>query len=206
VTQNIQFGYDHGAYAAEINTNYLGLVGPGVKHLSLDGNAPGAGPNSAGPNSGQIEVFQTQLTGPWIDETDIRPTIMYLTGLKDGYVHDGRVISQVVSDPNQALRAGGATQLGECYKQLNSSVGEFGAFTLAADTNAINSTSAGDAAYLGVVQALKSLEVVRDRLAIQIKNALDAAAFDNTRITHGGALITGCQATIFAAHQLASHS
>jgi len=205
VTQNIQFGYDHGAYAAEINTNFLGLVGPDVEQLGLDGNAPGDGPNSAGPDSGQIEVVDTHLKGPWIDETDIRPTIMYLTGLQDGYVHDGRVISQVVENPNDALQADGATFLGECYKQLNSSVGQFGAFTLAADTNAINSSSAGDANYLGVVQAIKSLEVARDGLAIRIKNALDAAEFDNQRISHVGALIAGCLHVIDGGHDMASH-
>ena len=206
VTQSIQFGYDHGAYAAEINTNYVGFAGPGVRHLGLDGNAPGDGPNSAGANSGQIEVFQTHLKGPWVDETDIRPTILYVTGLRDGYVHDGRVISQIVSHPNRALRARGATLLGECYKQLNSSVGRFGAFTLQADTNAIDSTSAGDATYLGVVQQLRALEVVRDQLAIRIKNALDAAEFGNHRIGHIGALIVGCVRTIRAAHRLADNS
>ena len=206
VTQNTQFGYDHGAYAAEINTNYLGLVGPGVKQLGLDGNAPGDGPNSAGADSGQTEVFQTHLKGPWIDETDIRPTMMYLTGLQDGYVHDGRVITQILADPNHALRADGTTFLGECYKQLNASVGDFGAFTLAADTNAINSTSAGDATYLGVVNALKNLEAARDQLAIQIKDALDSAEFGNQEISQPGALIAGCLATIRAAEGLASHS
>lgn len=204
VTQNTGFAYDHGAYAAEINTNFLGLVGPGVKQLGLDGNAPGDGPNSAGADSGQTEVFQTHLKGPWIDETDIRPTILYLTGLQDGYVPDGRVITQVLEDPNHALQADGVTFLGECYKQLNSSVGRFGAFTLAADTDAINSTSAGDATYLGVVNALKNLEAVRDQLAIRIKDALDSAEFGNQAISQVGPLIASCLATIRAAQGLAN--
>jgi len=206
VTQSTGFAYDHGAYAAEINTNYVGFAGPGVRHLGLDGNATADGPNSAGPDSGQIEVFQTHLKGPWTDETDIRPTILYVAGLRDDYVHDGRVISQIVSHPNHALRARGATFLSECYKQLNSSVGRFGAFTLAADTNSINSTSAGDSTYLGVVRALRNLEVVRDRLAIRIKNALDAAEFGNHRIRGVDAMIVGCLATIRAAHRVENHS
>ena len=41
--------------------------------------------------------------GPWVDETDIRPTIMYLTGLRDDYEHDGRVITQILTHPNRAL-------------------------------------------------------------------------------------------------------
>ena len=48
VTQNTGFAWDHGDYAAEINTNYIGFVGPGVKHLGLDGSGPADGPNSAG--------------------------------------------------------------------------------------------------------------------------------------------------------------
>ena len=47
-TQNTGFAWDHGDYAAEINTNYVGFAGPGVKHLGLDGQAPATGPNSAG--------------------------------------------------------------------------------------------------------------------------------------------------------------
>jgi hypothetical protein len=205
VTQNIQFGYDHGAYAAEINTNWVGFVGPGVKMLGAD-NPPGAGPSSAGPDSGQIEVFQTHLNGPWVDETDIRPTMLYLAGLRDGYIHDGRVISQILADPNDALGERGMTLLGECYKQLNSSVGDFAAFTLNADTAAINSTSAGDATYLGFVAKLSQLEVARDQLAIQIKDVLDAAAFSDQSVGHIGRLILGCLSTIGAAADLAAQS
>ena len=51
VTQNPGFAYDHGDYAAEINTNWLGIAGPGVKHRGLDGSPPEDGPNSAGPTA-----------------------------------------------------------------------------------------------------------------------------------------------------------
>ena len=44
VAVNSGFAYNHGDYAAEINTNYLGLVGPGVKHLGLDGTSGGQRP------------------------------------------------------------------------------------------------------------------------------------------------------------------
>jgi hypothetical protein len=85
-----------------------------------------------------------------VDETDIRPTIMYLLGLRDDYEHDGRVITQILSDPDFALSQPGVTALGECYKQLNSSVGKFAAYTLQADTNAIESNTAGDSEYLSL--------------------------------------------------------
>ena len=59
------------------------------------------------------------------------------------------------------------TTLGECYKQLNSSVGEFGAATLTASTNAVDSASAGDATYIHINQALTGLDKVRDALALR---------------------------------------
>ena len=101
------FAYNHGDYAAEINTNYTAFAGPGVRHLGLDGTSAANGPNSAGPNSGQTEVVNSGTTGTWMDETDIRPTLMYLTGLKDDYEHDGRVITEILSAPEpRAGRAG----------------------------------------------------------------------------------------------------
>ena len=205
VTQSTGFAWDHGDYAAEINTNYVGFVGPGVKNLGLDGPASGA-VTSAGPNSGQTEVADNHLPGPWVDETDIRPTIMYLTGLRDDYQHDGRVVTQILSDKNQALSRPGVTALGECYKQLNSSVGDFGAATLVASTNAIESTSAGDATYTAVDHALRQLEVARDHLGQQIKDELEGAEFQDTPVAHAPALLLGCGGLIGAAGLLAATS
>ena len=204
VTQNTGFAWDHGDYAAEIDTNYIGFAGPGVRNLGLDGNEPNQGPSSAGPNSGNIEVDQTNLAGPWTDETDIRPTIIYLTGLRDDYTEDGRVITQILANPNRALSAWGVTDLGECYKQLNSSVGQFGGATLAADTAAVDSTSAGDATYLSVDGQLRALEVARDALVATIKHDLWAAEFKKRDIRHVGELTAGCQSIIDQAQQLAS--
>jgi hypothetical protein len=202
VTQNTGFAWDHGDYATEINTNYVGLVGPGVKHLGAD-NAPDAGPNSAGPNSGQNEVVSNHLNGPWVDEADIRPTVLYLLGLTDKYNSDGRVVTQVIANPNSALSAPGVTNLGECYKQLNSSVGEFGADTLVADTGAINSQTAGDATYLSTVGALRNLEVTRDSVAIKIKNLLNSAEFSNRKIRNVNKLQGRCESALSAAAALA---
>ena len=64
------------------------------------------------------------------------------------------------------------TQLGETYKQLNSSVGEFGADTLTASTNAIESTTPGDAKFTTVNRALTALDQQRDALANAIKTEL----------------------------------
>jgi hypothetical protein len=204
VTQNTGFAWDHGDYAAEIDTNYLGIAGPGVAHLGLDGSAADAGPNSAGPDSGQITVPGSGTTGTWLDETDIRPTLLYLAGLKDDYEPDGRVVTEILTHPNQPLRGPGVTALGACYKQLNSSVGEFGTATLRAATTAIESSSPGDASYLRTGKALSSLERARDRLAGEIKAELNGAAFAGIGV-HGAAGQTlACRALIGAAEHLAT--
>ncbi len=204
VTQDTRFAYNHGDYAAEIDTNFLGLAGPGVRKLGVDGTAAADGPNSAGPNSGQVTVPDSGTKGPWVDETDIRPTMMFLAGLRDDYEHDGRVITQVLSDKNSALSDGLVTRLGECYKQLNSSVGKFGTDTLIAATAAIESTSAGDATYLHADQELTSLDLARDQLALKIKAELEDAAFHNKTIQDVIGQLSSCDQIIDRAHQLAT--
>ena len=203
VYQTTGFAWDHGDYAAEINSNYVGFVGPGVKNLGLDGPAAGQGPNSAGANSGLTVVSDYHLPGPWADETDIRPTIMYLLGLRDDYQHDGRVITQILSHPNFALRQPGVAALGECYKQINSSVGKFAAFTLQADTNALESNTTGDAEYQTVDGVLRALEVARDHLADHIKGELEGAAFGDNPIFGTAQQIGACRGLIKAASLLA---
>jgi hypothetical protein len=206
VTQSTGFAWDHGDYAAEVDTNYVAFVGPGVKQLGVDGPAADQGPNSAGPNSGLTVVTDDHLPGPWVDEADIRPTIMYLTGLEDKYTYDGRVISQILTNPNRALRAPGVTPLGACYKQLNSSVGQFGAATVAADTKALESTTSGDSLYQRVDGQLRVLEVSRDQLSEQLKTELQAAAFQDRSISGVGRQIAACEGLIRAARSVAASS
>jgi hypothetical protein len=203
VTQNTGFAWDHGDYAAEIDTNYLGLVGPGVKTLGVDGSAPDAGPNSAGPNSGQTTVPDSGTTGTWVDETDIRPTLLYLAGLHDDYQSDGRVISEILASPRRTLVSPSVVALGQCYKQLNSSVGQFGTSTLMASTRALESTSAGDRDYRITEGALALLDHARDALAGQIKRALSTAEFGGGQVNGALGLVVGCKAIIAIAGQLA---
>jgi hypothetical protein len=206
VTISPGFAWNHGAYAAEINTDWVGFAGPGVQNLGLDGQQPQDGPNSAGPNSGQEVVVGSGTTGTWVDETDLRPTMMYLTGLTDDYIQDGRVITEILSNPNHALsRPKVVEDLGACYKQLNSSVGQFGAFTLQASTAAVESSTAGDAKYQAVNAALTGLDQARDALAIQIKDALNAAAFQDKTVSSANLLTRQCQAVIDSASALAQH-
>jgi hypothetical protein len=205
VSVDDEFAWDHGDYAAEINSNYVGFVGPGVKNLGLDGWGPSQGPNSSGANSGQTVVSDYNNPGPWTDETDIRPTEMYLLGLKDDYEHDGRVITEILSNPNNALAASGVAQLGACYKQLNSSVGEFANYTLQADTAAIESNTPGDSEYLSTDRALAGLEKLRDAVALSIKGELEAAAFQDRPILAPLLQALVCQGVITSAHALANH-
>ncbi|HEX3311476.1 MAG TPA: hypothetical protein VHS32_34965, partial [Streptosporangiaceae bacterium] len=202
VSVNPAFAYNHGDYAAEINTNYTAFAGPGVRHLGLDGTSAANGPNSAGPNSGQTEVVNSGTTGTWVDETDIRPTLIYLTGLKDDYEHDGRVITEILSHPNRALGAPGVASLGACYKQVNSSVGQFGAFTLHAATAAVESDTPGDARYRAVDAALAGLDKLRDSLALRVKGELEAAAFGGRPIAGAAGQTVVCKSIISAAGAL----
>jgi len=114
------------------------------------------------------------------------------------------VITQVLVHRNRALRAPFVTRLGECYKQLNSSVGQLGTDTLIAATRAIESTSPGDRTYLRVDAALRRLDVTRDRLALLIKAELEAAAFRDVPIRHAAAQVFGCRAIIGQARRLAA--
>jgi hypothetical protein len=202
VSVNPAFAYNHGDYAAEINTNYTAFAGPGVRHLGLDGTSAANGPNSAGPNSGQTEVVNSGTTGTWVDETDIRPTLIYLTGLKDDYEHDGRVITEILTAPNRALGAPGVASLGACYKQLNSSVGQFGAFTLHAATAAIGSSTPGDVRYRAVDAALTGLDKLRDSLALRVKGELEAAAFGDRPVAGAAGQTAVCKGIISAAAAL----
>jgi hypothetical protein len=203
VFQTSSFAYDHGDYAAEINTNYVGFAGPGVKTLGLDGSGPADGPSSAGPDSGQTVVINSGTKGTWVDETDIEPTTLYLAGLRGDYNRDGRVISQILSDPNRALSGHEVARLGACYKQLNSSVGKFGAYTLVASTNAVESSTPGDAEFNQVNAQLRFLEKARDQLANQIKDELNDAAFQGTPVRGADWQTFACEALIGAAHDLA---
>ncbi|HVN54615.1 MAG TPA: hypothetical protein VMT46_09820 [Anaerolineaceae bacterium] len=151
------FAWNHGGIQPEIATTWLGIVGPGVR------------------NNGDDDV--------WADHTDTRPTMLALVGLKDSYVHDGRVlidqlqawaVPQTLRAHREAIR-----DLGEIYKQLNAPFGSFGMDTLVASTRAIRSGSAAnDRSYTLIENSIAALTGKRDPLAAQIKTILDDAAFN----------------------------
>jgi hypothetical protein len=208
VTQDTSYAWDHGDYAAEINNNWVAFVGPGVAHLGLDGATPEQGPTSAGADSGQETVPQQSAAnlGPWVDEVDIQPTMVYLAGLSDDYVPDGRVITQILSTVPAALSQASVVSLAACYKQVDSSVGDFGTTTLQAATSAIESSSTNDQTYVETDEALSALEHSRDYLTGEVENELFAAEFHHGTIAASTAATQDsfCNYLLSAANELAS--
>jgi hypothetical protein len=178
---NSGFSWNHGYYAPEVDTTWLGLVGPGVRHLGLDGPDAAFGPNSSGnAANGTTTVPQVSLVGTWADHTDTRPTLLALVGLKDDYMGDGRVLTEVLSTRPGATSNPLFLPLAMCYKQLNSSVGLFGTDVILADSAALKTgSSANDAAYQAFLGKLTSLGAARDSLATTIKHELWNAEFSN---------------------------
>jgi hypothetical protein len=200
------FAWNHGYYAPTIDITWVGFVGPGVAHLGLDGNGPKNGPAVHDPDGGRTVPDQSRH-GTWVDETDIRPTLLRLAGLHDSYLDDGRVLSEIMTRPNAAIANQGYRSLAACYKQLNAGVGEFATSTLIADTAALKSGSGeGDAFYRSTQAKLSHLLRARDALATLIKTELNRAAFHDVPL-HGATFQRiGCEALLFLAKGLASRA
>ncbi|HST49549.1 hypothetical protein [Jatrophihabitans sp.] len=182
VSINNGFAYNHGYYSPNIDVTWSALVGPGVAARGLDGPEPAAGNQPSDPNSIRT-VPQASTVGTWVEETDLRPTLLHLVGLTDDYPTDGRVISQALAHPSAALRD--TADLAVAYQQLNSSVGEFATNTLIADSAALASGSASDdSAFTDEQDRLLALADARDRVAAKMKDVLIAAAAGQAP-THG---------------------
>lgn len=157
VLEQPAYAWLHGNVQPDVSTTWLGMVGPGVQSRGVDSTT-------------------------WSDHTDIRPTMMALTGLKDDYTHDGRVLYEDLTP--SALPTGVAPeqatvlQLAQAYKQLEAPVGEFGLATLRLSTQALKSgSSTNDALYTSMEAHLTELAAARDRLAAQMIAALESVEF-----------------------------
>jgi hypothetical protein len=208
VFTNSHYAWNHGYYAPEVNNTWLGLVGPEVAHNAanngLDGTDAGAGPNSDGTaNNGTTTDTQIVNNGTWTDHTDTRPTIMAITGLKDDYVGDGRVLVQDLKFTPGQTSDSHFVPLAQCYKQLNSSVGQFGTDVIVSDTAAIHSGSPSrDGQYETYLAQLQQLGAQRDSLAATIKNDLWQAEFSTGTLPNAASEIASCQAILGAADNL----
>ncbi|MBV9473299.1 MAG: hypothetical protein JO206_10045 [Solirubrobacterales bacterium] len=151
--------YNHGDVYPEINRTWLGLVGPGVSDLGETGAV-------------------------WSDHADDRPTLMALLGLRDDYVPQGRVLSEVlapgVASPD--LRSPQALAMERVYKQLEAPVGQFGIETLVASTGALAAGGPGDATYGQCNAQLSSVGNQRDAIASRMQALLNGAEFGHTGI------------------------
>ena len=202
VSINSGFAYNHGYYSPNINITWSSLVGPGVKASGVNGPQPAAGNQPQDPNSTHT-VPGASTTGIWVEETDLRPTLMWLAGLHDDYASDGRVISQALASPPAPLTDTEA--LAGAYQQINSSVGELATDTLLADSKALASGSGASDTGFTVEQAvLTDLLKHRDRVAAQMKDVLAAAAAGTTP-SHGRttSLLAESQALLAQARTLA---
>jgi hypothetical protein len=162
------FAWNHGDIQPEIARTFIGIVGPGVKNLSV-----------------------TEPHEFFTDHVDLRPTMMLLLGLQDDYQHDGRAILELL-DPSvlpKSLHAHSETvlQLGQVYKQINAPFGELSKDTLKVSTYALTSNSEGDQTYTKLEKQITSWTIERDALAKQIKSLLEGAQFNGQSIDEGQA-------------------
>ena len=152
------FAWNHGDFQQQITRTWVAMVGPGVKKLGRDD-----------------AVFT--------DHTDVRPTMLALVGLKDDYVHDGRVVAEWLDD--NALPKGvkknqqSFIQLAEVYKQLNAPLGELGRSSLVLSNRAVTGSDQTYALYLETIGEITN---ERNQLGNQIRSVLDAAAFGNQSV------------------------
>ncbi len=158
VTIGPSFAWNHGDFSPDINVTFVGMVGPGVRHLGVTNSV-------------------------WSDHTDIRPTMLALLGLSDSYRSDGRALTEFIDENRLPLGLRGhrdtLTALGQVYKQLNACVGQFGTNTLIASTKGIEGD---DTRYAQTMQTLTTLGQLRDVVADRIAAQLDNATFHNGRI------------------------
>jgi hypothetical protein len=155
------FAWNHGDFQQDITRTWVAMVGPGVKQL--------------GRND---EVFT--------DHADVRPTLMALLGLKDDYVHEGRVVAEWMHE--NALPDGirdrleNFIELAQVFKQLDAPKGQLGRASLVWSNRSVTST---DKAYARYLKQISDITEDRDELASQIRTVLNNAAFHNRPVDEG---------------------
>jgi hypothetical protein len=174
VSINSSFAWNHGYYSPNIDVTWAALAGPGVAKRGVDGPQPAQSNEAHDPNSTNT-VPQASTVGTWVEETDLRPTLIHLVGLQDDYTSDGTVITAALTHPSTALAS--TKLLAAAYTQLNSSVGTFATDTLFADSKALASgTSTSDQTFTQEQATLARLVNDRDQAVNEIKQTLASAA------------------------------
>jgi hypothetical protein len=155
------FAWNHGDVQREITRTWFGVAGPGVRKL------------------GRFDAV-------FSDHTDVRPTMLALLGLKDDYVHDGRVLAEWIDTHAlpQGIRGGTENfiELAQVYKQLNAPLGLLSRKSLVYANRSITSD---DATYGRYLNTIGTVTTERDGLAAKIKTVLNGAAFNNQPVSEG---------------------
>jgi hypothetical protein len=184
---NPAFAWNHGGDQPEVDTTWLGMVGPTVKKLGETGAV-------------------------WTDHTDIRPTMLSMLGLGSGYEQDGGAAAQFFVPKFLPQQVGNHIDTYEAmlnaYNQLNAPVGQFGHDSEIVSTNAAESSSTGDAVYRGFNQQLADCQAQRAPVTTAMKADLNAAMFNHANINPGawGNLILQADALIGDMHALSQMS
>ena len=157
------FPYDawnHGDLQREIVTTWLGMAGPGIQPTGISKRV-------------------------WSDHTDIRPTMIALAGLRDDYVHDGRLLAEFLNPSALPgafrMNASALVALGRAYKQINAPVAQFGMAAIGATTEVVQDGNARK--YDASAKKLEQLTEQRDALASDIRQALEDATFNGQTVS-----------------------
>jgi hypothetical protein len=183
-TTGSTFAWNHGDIQKEIGQTWAGYVGPGVANL---------------PD-------QTV----WTDHTDLRSTINALTGLRDSYRHDGRVVTEALVPAAVPPALTGelpvVQSLGAIYKQIEAPFGQFAQDIVITSTKALQGSDSGDAVYASKEASIANLTSQRDALVTQIRAALDEAQFAGVSIDalQAASWISEAQALLSSADALAA--
>jgi hypothetical protein len=158
VIESPAFAWNHGDVQQDITRTWMAMAGPGVRQLGRSDT-----------------IFS--------DHTDLRPTMLSLVGLNDSYVHDGRVLVEIMHERAlpKALREGHErfVDLARVYKQLNAPLGSVGTNSLALANRSI---LGDDMAYAKFLSRISAITGDRNAIAGQIVSLLNAAAFANQPI------------------------
>jgi len=159
VSQSPGFAWNHGGIQPEIVNTWLGLAGPGVQNKGVDDDV-------------------------WSDHTDIRPTMLVLTGLKDDFQSEGRALVEELHGwalPDGVSDSGDEfTELARAFKKINAPNGELGRESLRISTKAL---SGDDTTYSSLESKLSGITAVRDLLAGEMLERLESAEFDKKGIS-----------------------
>jgi len=156
VVEDPDYAWDHGTVAPELNTIWVGIVGPSVRQMGVNNSI-------------------------WSDLTDVRPTMMTLLGLKDDYSHDGSVLFEILTPealPSLVRRNPDLyVHLAQVYKQINAPLGELGQTTLKVSTTALASKAPNDSTYTYLEHQIQEIMKQRDAIAKQMITLLEMASF-----------------------------